>query len=111
MENLDKVIKRVIGISEDANKLIPMDKGECKLVAEEWAAMQVKNLTIPRVINLKIMEYRVVMHDLDDDLQQSITSLSKRGWEMFKAYEPDVYKDSPEDSYIRIIWQREAKPE
>ena len=28
-----------------------MDKGECKLVAEEWAAMQVKNLTIPRVIN------------------------------------------------------------
>jgi hypothetical protein len=33
MESLDKVIKRVIGISENADKLTPMDKGECKLVA------------------------------------------------------------------------------
>jgi hypothetical protein len=49
MESLDKVIKRVIGISENADKLTPMDKGECKLVAEEWAAIQVKNLTIPSV--------------------------------------------------------------
>lgn len=35
MKNLDQVIKEVLGISEKANDLTPMDKGECKRIVRE----------------------------------------------------------------------------
>lgn len=47
MKTQDKIICEVIGISEGAKRLTPMDKGECKLVMTAWATEVVKNLTVP----------------------------------------------------------------
>jgi len=40
MKNIDKLIKEMFGIKEDAPDLTPMDKGECKKVAVEFAKLQ-----------------------------------------------------------------------
>jgi hypothetical protein len=61
MKNLDEVIKSTIGISKDADNLTLMDKGECKLVAEEWATEVVKNLTLHDV-RLSLIAYEEAKH-------------------------------------------------
>lgn len=61
MDSLDKVIKRVIGVSEDADDLTPTDKGECKLIAQEWATEVVKNLTLHDV-RLTLIAYEEAKH-------------------------------------------------
>jgi len=69
MKTKDEIIKEVIGISEDAPRLTPMDKGECKLVMIAWSTEVVKNLTIPVVVGqseqlLAVAEY--VYNHFDD---------------------------------------------
>jgi hypothetical protein len=49
------------------------------------------------------------MHDLNDNLQKTINMMSDNGWTMFKAFNPEYYKDSKEDQFIRIIWQKDSK--
>lgn len=51
------------------------------------------------------MEYRIINHGLDDDLQREINAIAERGWVMFRAYDPENWIDS-EGKFIRIIWQR-----
>ena len=83
MKNLDECIKKVIGISEDANKLTPMDKGECKLVAEEWATQQVKNLTLHRV-SVSFADF-LLTHKKSDEVQKATAHQLFK--EFIEAYE------------------------
>jgi hypothetical protein len=57
------------------------------------------------------MEYRVINHDLDDSLQDAINGMSEKGWTMFKAFDPEYFKDQCRDQFMRVIWQREKKVE
>jgi hypothetical protein len=48
MKTQDQIIHDVIGITEGAKRLTPVDKGECKLVMTAWATEVVNNLTVPK---------------------------------------------------------------
>lgn len=54
------------------------------------------------------MEYRIIFHTIDDDLNREMESMSERGWCIKQAFEPKQHKNSEED-YILIIWERVRK--
>jgi phosphoglycolate phosphatase-like HAD superfamily hydrolase len=59
-------------------------------------------------------EYRIIVHGLDDTLNDEINSMAQKGWEMFRAFEPQPYSKHetwgvpPSGEFIRIIWQRDG---
>ena len=59
MKTQDKVISKIIGINESADRFTPMDKGECKLVMTAWATEVIENLTIPSISNSLKIDYFV----------------------------------------------------
>ena len=59
MKTQNKIINEIIGISENAKRHTPMDKGECKLVMTAWATEVVENLTIPIVSRSLNIDYFV----------------------------------------------------
>ena len=43
-----------------------------------------------------------------EDLSDEVNGMAKRGWIMFKAFDPTSYNKS-EGMMMRIIWEREGK--
>ena len=52
-------------------------------------------------------EYRIINHSMED-LSDEVNGMAKRGWIMFKAFDPTSYNKS-EGMMMRIIWEREGK--